>query len=132
MVVSYMVATIILTISRAWDYATPFTAGEPPPRPALAAIEAVMPLWAWALVIAIPTIGLIAAMIWHVHAGVWLGLGLIAVAYAALGVGLTAEYLGRPWGDGIRSGIEPLYAAYIAGSLCLLTGWRPPAWTPSR
>ena len=117
--------TILLTfvgLVRGVDYITPKTTASP----ALSLVEQAFPLWVWGLMFAVPSVFLAVSAIARVHAGVWIGHWLLVIAYVGLATGLSVEYLGRPWFDGIRT-VASLAAPFaLHAMIAFRTGWRPP------
>lgn len=117
--------TILLTFVaalRGFDYLTP-TSTE---SPALSIVEAAFPLWIWGLMFAVPAVFLAISAIARIHAGVWIGHWLLVISYVGLTTGLGAEYLARPWFDGIRTAGSLAVPLLIHALVAFRTGWRPP------
>ena len=120
------VLLIAVAMVRGIDYITP----APISTTALSIVEQAAPLWAWGMGFMIPAVVLAASTLTRVHLGVWVGHWLLAIAYVSLAVGLGAEYVTRPWLDGIRSATAMMLPAILHCTVAVRTGWRPPRWTP--
>ena len=117
--------TLLLTLvglMRGFDYLTPKTTASP----ALSLVEAAFPLWVWGVMFAAPSVFLAVSALARVHAGVWIGHWLLVIAYVGLATGLGAEYVQRPWLDGIRTVGALLVPLALHGLVAFRTGWRPP------
>lgn len=117
--------TLLLTLvglMRGFDYLTPKTTASP----ALSLVEAAFPLWVWGVMFAAPSVFLAVSALARVHAGVWIGHWLLVIAYVGLATGLGAEYVQRPWLDGIRTVGALFVPLALHGLVAFRTGWRPP------
>lgn len=107
---------------RGLDYAT----GDDRVSQSLSVVEDAFPLPVWGAFTLAAASVLALGITARVHAAVFIGHGLLAGVYLALGVGvaLSVRELG-PWWDGIRSGGDLLFFGLLHGVLCFRTGPRP-------
>lgn len=87
---------------RAIDYATGVDGVAATPNSALGGIERAFPLGVWAAALAVGAGLVLVGMFGRWSHIVALGSALLGGVYFGLSVGLSVEYLGQPWLDGIR------------------------------
>lgn len=92
---------------------------------ALNVVEEAMPIQLWGILFFGFGAMLAVSVVLKIHRLVYLSHWSLGVITAALTVGLMAEYLTRPWGDGMRSaGTLGVVAAFYL-ILAIRTGWEP-------
>lgn len=123
--VGLTIGLIIVSLVRGFDYLTPNPVSA---TSSLTVVEGAFPLPVWGIAFMAPALLLALAAGLRIHAGVWIGHWVLAIAYTALAVGLGAEYVTRPMLDGIRSATAMTIPAYLHLTIALRTGWRPIRW----
>ena len=121
--ISFTLWLCFASILRGFDYLTP---KSPEGRTkALSVIEEAMPLWLWGSLFLGFGLLLTVSVFLKIHRTVYLSHWVLGVVTAAMTVGLGAEYLTRPWADGIRSaGTLGVVAAFYL-IIAVRTGWEP-------
>lgn len=112
---------IVVGVVRGYDYITPSHVASP----SLAVVESAMPMTVWGTAFGLPAIALAFVALLRIHGGVWMCHWILAIIYAALAVGLGAEYITRPGFDGIRTAATLMVPAFLHLTIALRTGWRP-------
>lgn len=118
------VVLIVTATIRGLDYMSPAVRIGP----AAEQMQVSFPLVVWGLMLVIPATILAFGLASRTHFAVWLGHGLLAIVYLCLMVAMGAEFVTRPWWDGIRSASGLLTPVALHALICARTGWRPPAW----
>lgn len=121
--ISVTVWLCLASILRGLDYLLPQS--QQGATRALSVVEDAMPLAVWGLLFFGFGILLAVSVAWKIHRLVYLSHWCLGVITAALTVGLGAEYLTRPWGDGIRSAGTLGVVAAIYLIIAIRTGWEP-------
>lgn len=113
----------LASILRGLDYLLPSTPeGQ---TKALTVVEDALPIPGWGILFSGFGFLLALSVVLKIHRLVYLSHWTLGVVTAALTVGLGAEYLTRPWGDGIRSaGTLAVVAAFYL-IIAIRTGWEP-------
>lgn len=107
---------------RGFDYAT----GNDRVSQSLSIVEDAFPLPVWGAFTLVAAVVLAVGITVRVHALVFVGHGLLAGVYLALGAGVASSVAGMGgWWDGIRSGGDLLFFAALHAYLCVRTGPRP-------
>lgn len=118
------VVLIVMALVRGADYLSPIVRTTP----LIEQMQVSFPIEVWGWMLVIPALILVTGIGARVHLAVWLGHGLLAVAYLALAAATFPEYLGRMWFDGIRNATVLLAPLALHSLICIRTGWRPPRW----
>lgn len=121
--ISVTVWLCFASMLRGLDYLLP--ASPEGSTKSLTVVEDAMPLPVWGMLFLGFSALLLAAVLMKIHRLVYLSHWTLGVVTAALAVGLGAEYLTRPWGDGIRSAGTLAVVAALYLIIAIRTGWEP-------
>lgn len=105
-----------LALVRSFDY---FTPGQQASSPALETMRIALPIEAWGTLLGVGAIALLAGLAARWPRVIFGAHVLLAAIYAGLSVSLGAEYVTRPYFDGIRSATDLIAPAVVHAALAL-------------